>query len=236
MSGRYLEPIAVRLASRHATHVPDLPGYGYSDKPRRPLNVPELAEALFGYLDAVEVQRVVVLGHSTGALVAAEFARRYPERTESAILVSPAGDRHNRPLPRGMAQLTSDFLKEPLGLARLAIPDYFRFGPVNYLRAYRRLTRYLTVERLSQISIPFLTVIGMRDPLVSESQLVRILRSSAVMDLVRHPNAAHAIHFSHPESLARIVDVYLRGEPLPEKTDDDRIIPEVENGQRHPDV
>ena len=80
-----------RLGSRIATrrYVPDLPGYGYSEKPRRPLGIPELAEALAGYLDAFGVPRAVVLGNSTGCLVAAEFAYRYPERTERAILVSP---------------------------------------------------------------------------------------------------------------------------------------------------
>jgi pimeloyl-ACP methyl ester carboxylesterase len=233
MSGRYLEPTAARLASRFATHVPDLPGYGYSDKPRRPLNIPELAEALAGYLDATSVRRAVVLGNSTGALVAAEFAHRYPDRTESAILVSPAGDRHNRPLLRGLVQLARDARHEPFALTRIAISDYVRFGPVNYLRAFQRMTRYPTVERLSQIPVPFLTVIGTRDPLISELRLERILRSTAAMDLVRHHDAAHAINFSHPESLALVVDAYLHGKPLRELAEHDRIIAYVENGRRH---
>jgi len=231
MSGRYLEPTAARLASRIATHVPDLPGYGYSDKPRRPLNIPELAEALAGYLDATGVPRAVVLGNSTGALVAAEFACRYPERTESAILVSPAGDRYNRPMLRGAVQLALDARHEPLGLILLAIPDYLRFGPVNYMRAFHCVTRYRTVERLSQIPVPFLTIVGSRDPLISKSRLERILRSTAAMDLVRHRDAAHAINFSHPESLARIVEAYLLGEPLHELAEIDRITAQAANEQ-----
>jgi pimeloyl-ACP methyl ester carboxylesterase len=231
MSGRYLEPTAARLASRYATHVPDLPGYGYSDKPRYPLDISELAEALADYLDAVGVRRAVVLGNSTGALVAAEFAHRYPGRTESAILVSPAGDRHNRPVVRGLAQLARDARHEPLALARIAIRDYIRFGPLNYLRAFHRVTRYPTVERLSQVAVPFLTVIGARDPLVSKTQMDRILRSGAAMELVRHRHAAHAINFSHPESLAHIVDAYLRGRLLSEITQDDQVIAYKKNGQ-----
>jgi pimeloyl-ACP methyl ester carboxylesterase len=231
MSGRYLEPTAARLASRYATHVPDLPGYGYSDKPRYPLDISELAEALADYLDAVGVRRAVVLGNSTGALVAAEFAHRYPGRTESAILVSPAGDRQNRPVVRGLAQLARDARHEPLALARIAIRDYIRFGPLNYLRAFHRVTRYPTVERLSQVAVPFLTVIGARDPLVSKTQMDRILRSGAAMELVRHRHAAHAINFSHPESLAHIVDAYLRGRLLSEITQDDQVIAYKKNGQ-----
>jgi pimeloyl-ACP methyl ester carboxylesterase len=232
ISGRYLEPTAAQLASRYRTHVPDLPGYGFSDKPRRPLNISELAEALAGYLDAAGVPRTVVVGNSTGALVAAEFAHRYPERTESAILVSPAGDHHNRPMLKGLVQLAHDALHEPFSLALIAIPDYIRFGFLNAAQAFQRITRYQTVERLSQIPVPFLTVIGTRDPLVSDAQMERILRSAVNMDLVRHDGAAHAINFSHPESLASIVDAYLCGRPLRELMADAPNIAHVENGGR----
>ena len=233
ISGRYLEPTAARLASHYPTYVPDLPGHGYSEKPRRPLGIPEQAEALAGYLDAVGVPRAVVLGNSTGCLVAAEFAHRYPDRTECAILVSPAGGRHNRPLGRGLVQLARDGLREPRALARIAVPDYVRFGLVNSLRAFRRMTRFPTTERLMHVPVPFLAVIGTRDPLISDSQMERVLRSPADIDLVRHVDAAHAINFSHPESLARLVDAYLRGQPLPELMEHDWIIAEVANEQQH---
>ena len=233
ISGRYLEPTAARLASHYPTYVPDLPGHGYSEKPLRPLCIPEQAEALAGYLDAVGVPRAVVLGNSTGCLVAAEFAHRYPDRTERAILVSPAGGRHNRPLGRGLVQLARDSLREPRALARIAVPDYVRFGLVNSLRAFRRMTRFPTTERLMHVPVPFLAVIGTRDPLISDSQMERILRSPADIDLVRHVDAAHAINFSHPESLARLVDAYLRGQPVPELMEHDWIITEVANEQQH---
>jgi pimeloyl-ACP methyl ester carboxylesterase len=227
ISGRYLEPTAARLASHYPTYVPDLPGHGYSEKPSRPLNIPELAEALAGYLDSVGVPRAVILGNSSGCLVAAEFAHRYPDRTERAILVSPAGGSHNRPLIRGMMQLARDGLREPPSLARIAVPEYIRFGLGNSIQAFRRMTRYPTLQRLSHVPVPFLVVIGSRDPLVSESQMEMILRSPADVDVVRHVDAAHAINFSHPETLARLVDAYLRGEPLTEP-----VVANAENEQQ----
>jgi pimeloyl-ACP methyl ester carboxylesterase len=138
--------------------------------------------------------------------------------------VSPAGGRHNRPLARGLVQLARDGLREPPSLARIAIPDYIGFGLVNSALAFRRMTRYPTSERLMHVPVPFLAIIGTRDPLVSEAQMERIFRSPADMDLVRHVDAAHAINFSHPETLSRIVDAYLRGQPLVELSEDDRII------------
>lgn len=231
ISGRYLEPTAACLASDYPTYVPDLPGHGYSEKPSRPLTIPELAEALAGYLDSVGVPRAIILGNSSGCLVAAEFAHRYPDRTESAVLVSPAGGRHNRPLIRGMMQLARDGLREPPSLARIAVPDYVRFGLGNSIQAFHRMSRYPTLQRLSHVPVPFLAVIGSRDPLVSESQMEMILRSPADVDVVRHVDAAHAINFSHPETLARIVNAYLRGEPLTQLAEDDPIIAYVVNEQ-----
>jgi hypothetical protein len=52
----------------------------------------------------------------------------------------------------------------------------------------------------------------------------RILQSPADVDVVRHVDAAHAINFSHPETLARIVDAYLRGQPLIELVEVEPII------------
>jgi pimeloyl-ACP methyl ester carboxylesterase len=224
ISGRYLEPTAIRLADRYPTYIPDLPGHGYSEKPRHPLGIPELAESLAGYLDCVGVPRAVVLGNSTGCLVAAEFAYRFPERTERAILVSPAGGRHNRPLARGVLQLARDGLREPPSLATIAIPDYVRYGLFNSLRAFSGMTRYPTMERLSHVPVPFLTIIGSRDPLVSEQQMTRLLQSPAETHLMCHFDAAHAINFSHPEALARIVDGYLRGESLRELSETNGVI------------
>jgi hypothetical protein len=121
-------------------------------------------------------------------------------------------------------QLARDGLREPPSLARIAVPDYVRFGLVNSLRAFRHMTRFPTTERLMHVPVPFLAVIGTRDPLISNSQMERIFRSPADMDLVRHVDAAHAINFSHPETLSRIVDAYLHGQPLTELTVDDQII------------
>ncbi len=78
ISGRYMLPTATRLAADYPVHVPDLPGHGKSESPARLLGIAGLADALAGYLDAVDVSRAVLLGNSLGCLVAAEFAHRYP--------------------------------------------------------------------------------------------------------------------------------------------------------------
>ena len=67
----------------------DLIGFGKSDKP--PLDEPlELFTRLLdGFLDAVDVTRASIVGHGTGALVAAMFALESPDRVDRLVLSAP---------------------------------------------------------------------------------------------------------------------------------------------------
>ena len=67
------------------------PGYGASQPLALASPTPrDYAAALATLLDALELQRVVLCGHSLGALFAASFAARYPARVAALALLSPA--------------------------------------------------------------------------------------------------------------------------------------------------
>src|SRR6266540_2854322 len=57
VSGSYMLPLAQSLAPSFSVFVPDLPGYGRSQRPRTPLGIADLAAALAGWLDAAGLQR-----------------------------------------------------------------------------------------------------------------------------------------------------------------------------------
>jgi pimeloyl-ACP methyl ester carboxylesterase len=214
ISGSYLVPTAVRLAAHYPTYVPDLPGYGRSHKPKRTLTISELAEVLADYLDHVGAEKVNLLGNSMGCLVSIEFAHRYPERIERAILVSPAGGPHNQPLVRGLPQLALDGMRESPRMFAVAVPDYLRFGMFNAFRLFRAMTQYPTVEEFTRLRIPMLVVVGVRDPLVSKERMKAANELRENITLVFHDGAAHAINYSHPEVLASIVHAYLEDRTL----------------------
>jgi len=205
ISGSYMLPTAERLAHAHPTYVPDLPGYGRSRKPERTLTIPELAASVAAFLDAVGVERAILVGNSMGCLITLEFANTYPERIERAVLVSPAGGPHNQPIFRGLAQMMRDSVRETPRLYPVAFPDYVRFGPANSMRLFRAMTTYPTVERALTLDLPMLVVVGTRDPLVSRENLQTLVEMRPNMTLVIHDRAAHAINFSHPRELADLI-------------------------------
>jgi len=219
ISGRYLVPTAERLAHLHPTYVPDLPGYGRSISPDRALTIPELATALASFLDVIGISRVILLGNSMGCLISLEFARAFPDRIESAILVSPAGGPHNQPLYRGLSQLARDSVKEPVRLLPVAAPDYIRFGAANSLRLFHAMTTYPTVDIAMQLDLPILVVAGANDPLVSHENLQLLVENKPNMTFVILDGGAHALNFSHPERLAAIFESWTEQQSIGPKID-----------------
>lgn len=69
----------------------DLPGHGQSDQRLPGASLGEMAGFVARLLDALEVPRAHVVGHSMGGAIAARLALDHPERVASAVLVNSAG-------------------------------------------------------------------------------------------------------------------------------------------------
>jgi pimeloyl-ACP methyl ester carboxylesterase len=85
-----LFPTLVELAHDHRVIAPDLPGFGDSAKPVARYDPPFFARWLIGFLDAVGIERGVLLGNSMGGRIAIELALRAPGRVDRLVLYSPS--------------------------------------------------------------------------------------------------------------------------------------------------
>ena len=78
------------LARNHLVYAIDLPGYDGSSEP--PDYSPDFnAQFVSAFLDAVGVERAVVVGNSFGGLVALHLALSEPERVSALVLADSAG-------------------------------------------------------------------------------------------------------------------------------------------------
>lgn len=79
------------VAAGYRVIVPDLPGYGASDKPETIYHLDLFVSALNGLLDALEIERCVLIGNSLGGAIAIRFALDQPARVSKLVLMAPGG-------------------------------------------------------------------------------------------------------------------------------------------------
>jgi pimeloyl-ACP methyl ester carboxylesterase len=79
------------LKSHYRCIALDLPGYGKSSKIPHSGMMSFYAEVIKSLIDKLELQHVILAGHSMGGQIAMMAAINYPETIEGLILVDPAG-------------------------------------------------------------------------------------------------------------------------------------------------
>ena len=79
------------LAKKYRVIAPDLLGHGESDKPRGDYSVVAFAVLLRDLVDALDVTRVTVIGHSLGGGIAMQFAHQHGEYCKRIVLISSGG-------------------------------------------------------------------------------------------------------------------------------------------------
>jgi 3-oxoadipate enol-lactonase len=114
--------VASALASSWRVYAPDLRGHGASDWPGS-YTIEQLATDLAAFLDALELERVALGGHSAGGPPAYLYAARHPGRVTRLVLEEPTPpwpraprvlDRPEGPLPFDWeAMALSNQLTEP---------------------------------------------------------------------------------------------------------------------------
>jgi pimeloyl-ACP methyl ester carboxylesterase len=89
-SERWLS-VAPTLSKYFRVLVPDIIGFGYSDKPTVEYTMSFFQDFLAGFFESLHVSRPSVIASSFGGHIAAEYAIRNPRSLEKLVLVSSAG-------------------------------------------------------------------------------------------------------------------------------------------------
>ncbi len=101
------QPIIAPLARKYRVVAMDAIGFHGSDKPDAHYHNALLAQFLAGFIDALELENVTLIGHAMGANLATYTAVHHPENIARLVLVDGAGYRNpdrdlSQPLSAGM--------------------------------------------------------------------------------------------------------------------------------------
>jgi pimeloyl-ACP methyl ester carboxylesterase len=205
VSSLTLEP-ALRCAARWSRALaPDLPGFGRSPAPRHVLSIAELGDVVAAYLDACDASRVVLVGNSVGCQVAVEAAARAPSRVAALVLTGPTGDPRDRSVLLDVLHLALDALRERPALIPRAALDYLRVSPARTFRTLAFAKRHHMRERVASLRQPVIVARGSRDPLVRADWAQSLARTAAHGSYVVLERSGHALPFSAPERVDRLV-------------------------------
>ncbi len=130
-NARTFDRWAESLAPRYRLIAPDLRGRGDSDKPERPYGIEVHARDMELLLKALNIDRVMYIGQSLGAIIGLQFAANYPGRVLKLVL----GDAGGVPDDEGQIAETRKSLE--ISLARVgtiypsrdAYLDFFKGNP-----------------------------------------------------------------------------------------------------------
>jgi pimeloyl-ACP methyl ester carboxylesterase len=86
-TGHMWHPIMPSLAQRHTVIVPDLRGAGASAKPESGYDKKTLAADMHALTASLGFDRVSVVGHDIGLMVAYAYAAQFPQATERVVLM-----------------------------------------------------------------------------------------------------------------------------------------------------
>jgi 2-hydroxy-6-oxonona-2,4-dienedioate hydrolase len=209
VSSRYMVPTAEHLAPHYRVFVPDLPGFGRSESPRRVLDVSELSDALSTWMGAIGLKRAALVGNSVGCQVIADLAVRHPARVESAVLQGPTMDPKGRSVFRQAGRFLLDVPREPPSLIPIELLDLLSAGARRAWGTLRYALEDRIEEKLPYVRVPTLVVRGSRDPIAPQRWAKEVTALLPMGRLSVISGAAHAANYGWDAQFARLIRGFL---------------------------
>jgi pimeloyl-ACP methyl ester carboxylesterase len=201
---RNLAPWLAKAGYR--VYMPDLIGYGRSEQPADfSYSVPDEAQAVVGFLDALGLRQVDLGGISMGGWIAQHVAYKHPERVRRLMLFDAAG-LYEKPdwntklftptTPAELDQLEALLMPKPTYIPGFVARDILRISHKNAWVTHRAINTMLTGQdatdsMLPQLKMPLLLVWGAEDRITPLRQGEKMHRLAPHSELNLFPGCGH---------------------------------------------
>jgi len=193
-------------------------GHGNSSRPEAAYRFQDFAADVAGFLNALHLERAVVVGHSMGSVIAQRFAIDHPERTLGLVLVGsffslrqvaqelqPVVSTMEDPVDPGFVRAFQEST-----LARPVPQALFETVVQESQKLPARVWKEVNAcsmqdefsAELSRIKAPTLLVWGDQDGMVPRSDQDALTAAITDSRLVVYGGAGHALHWEEPKRFA----------------------------------
>jgi pimeloyl-ACP methyl ester carboxylesterase len=199
--------------------VPDQRGHGASDRPADGYSMDELARDAIELLDALQIDRTMIVGHSMGSFVARRMAVLAPSRVDGLVLIG-AGATTRTASVRGMQEAVAALSDpvDPVFVREFQVGTVYRPVPRDFMerviadsaRMPARVWKALLAGMLDytpgdhEIRCRTLVVGGDHDSVFTrgeQEETARLIPGAKVRIV---EGVGHALHWEDPELFARL--------------------------------
>lgn len=224
------KPQLAAFAGRFHCVAWNMPGY-HGSLPLVPMSFAGLAARLVELLDELQLDRVHLVGHSIGGMVAQELAATAPERLLSMTLVATTAAfggrdesfkreflaRRLAPLDAGrnLAELAPELVASLLGDdpdpggVELAVKSMAAIDEAAYRAALACLVTFDRREALPGYRLPVLLVAGERDRTAPVATMARMAEKITGSRLVTVAGAGHLVPLERPDAFNAALEGFL---------------------------
>jgi len=208
--------------------VPDLIGFGYSDKPTVDYTMDFFSNFLEKFLKSLGIDKTSIIGSSLGGQIAAEFASSHTQSVEKLILVAPSGIMKQSTFALDayiMAALYPNELSaknafETMDASGKEIPKTTITGFVTRMKLHNAKFAFMStllglknsesiISKLENISSPTLIVWGTEDPVIPIKFANDFVIHIGNSEFYEMSNCGHTPYVQKPELFASQVLKFL---------------------------
>lgn len=192
--------------------IPDLPGFGRSQKPSIAWGLDEYCEFLQELVEFLNLERFYLLGHSFGGALAVKYSLKFPEKIEKLFLVSAACFRRKTPKKRFLYILSKIFPSCFLSSSLLR-RAFYRFivksdyPSVNGLmkEIYLKIIKQDLSDILSQVQVSTTIIWGEKDNItpIKDAHLINKKIKDSKLEIISNVN--HDLNLKNPEELSKAI-------------------------------
>lgn len=202
-------------AKKYKVIIPDLPGFGKSDKLARPWTTNDYVKWFEDFCRELNIENFYLLGYSFGGALAVKISIKYPQRVQKLFLTAAAIIRKKTTKKNFLAKFSKlvkifSFLPYYKFFRKAVYKFIIRKSDYIYSEGIMKQT-YLNVIgedidfQVSFIKVPTVIIWGDKDQSVPVEDARIINRKVKNSKLVVIEGADHLLHKKIPEALANIV-------------------------------
>ncbi len=228
------------LAKHFSVWSLDLPGFGYSDKPKEfDYSLAGYADFMVKFMDAMGIKKAILVGNSMGGGVAMESYFKYPDRVEKLVLIDSMGYPENEgfilftlmkyPVIGEVLMsfnyrwvikdsLTSGIYYNNAFVTDDVVDSYYNvYKTENGRKAPLWVGRHiddakdLNSDKIKTIKAPTLVIWGEEDTLIPVSHAQYFKRDIPGAEVQIIAEAGHLPHEEHPDVVNKLISDFITG-------------------------